>query len=229
MTKTQEKPTVLVEAVASYQRVGDGPGTTWAQWVLAEATADRVIEDWTLCGEWQASWVQVVVFTFQVRMPANEAGEIASEVAMELAVNTAERIVGESDVQVLGLKVIDSWYVVVTRQDYDGSPWHDGDVVIGPFDTEEQAEEHAQDSADVQDWCYGEAKAKRYIVDDVFWTQTPQVPAHGINAPVMPDPEPDIIRFAAACFLHSSDPYDLDLRALAAALGEDPDSVEAIQ
>lgn len=81
------------------------------------------------------------------------------------------------------------WYVVIERCESDMKPWHDGDIVIGPFDTEEAAAAHGQDSLDVEDWVTSEAKSKGYTVDDVYWTQDPEIPAHGINAPVLGDSE----------------------------------------
>lgn len=81
-----------------------------------------------------------------------------------------------------------AYYIHILRQTYDGEPFPEGDVVIGPFEGiggKARAIEHMNNSTDVEDWCYGEAKAKRYIVDDVYVKKTPRpVPAHGINAPV---------------------------------------------
>lgn len=78
------------------------------------------------------------------------------------------------------------WYVVVERSnipEYNDTEWED--VVIGPFDTEEAAMTHAQDSADVLDWCYGEAKVAQYNVDDVYITAEPEIPSYGVILPVL--------------------------------------------
>jgi hypothetical protein len=72
------------------------------------------------------------------------------------------------------------WYVEIVRDECEN-------VLIGPFDTQEAATEHAQNSADVEDWCYGEAKAKGYTVDNVLIVENPTlIPSYGINAPVYP-------------------------------------------
>lgn len=76
------------------------------------------------------------------------------------------------------------WYVVVEREEHDGTEWHGGNVVIGPFETEQEAGEYAQNSLDVEDWTYGEAKAQGYVAGEVFWTDSPTIPAHGVNAPI---------------------------------------------
>lgn len=95
-----------IEAVAHYQRVGDGPGIDWAGIVLSEAAVRGEIDhSWTVFGEWQQSWVQVLVFTYRFEMVGDEDGVPATDVA-EQSLDRAERIVGESDVQVLGFKVV---------------------------------------------------------------------------------------------------------------------------
>lgn len=83
-----------------------------------------------------------------------------------------------------------SWYVVITRDEYidypkslETKPMED--VVIGPFEEEEAAISHMEDSADVEDWCYGEAKAKNYTVDDVYVAEDPTFPSYGVNAPIL--------------------------------------------
>lgn len=86
-------------------------------------------------------------------------------------------------------QTVKPWYVVVERDEWDGSAWHGGDVVIGPFDTEEAARAHAEDSVDVLDWLTGEAKAQGYVGGDVTWTQEPEIPPHGVNAPVRTESE----------------------------------------
>ena len=78
-----------------------------------------------------------------------------------------------------------SWYVEIVR----GVPFED--ILIGPFDTQEAARKHMDDSADVEDWCYGEAKAEGYIVEDVFVIENPDsIPSYGVNAPVYPVYQP---------------------------------------
>ena len=72
------------------------------------------------------------------------------------------------------------WYVVVVRE-----PEPFEDVVIGPFEEEESARKRMNESIDVEDWCYTEAKAKGYIVDDVYITQNPAIPSYGVNEPVI--------------------------------------------
>lgn len=77
------------------------------------------------------------------------------------------------------------WYVVVQRSnipEYNDTEWED--IVIGPFEAHDAAMEHMQDSDDVDDWCYGEAKAKGYNVDDCYVTDNPTIPSYGINAPL---------------------------------------------
>ena len=78
------------------------------------------------------------------------------------------------------------WYVEIVRynEDPDGEQFEN--VLIGPFDNEGDAEEHC-DSADVEDWCYGEAKQKGYTVDDVKIVHNPTlIPSYGVNTPVYP-------------------------------------------
>lgn len=78
-----------------------------------------------------------------------------------------------------------SWYVEIVRRE----PFED--ILIGPFDTQEEAQEHSDNSADVEDWCYGEAKAAGYIVEDVFVIENPEtIPSYGVNAPVFPVYQP---------------------------------------
>jgi hypothetical protein len=79
-----------------------------------------------------------------------------------------------------------SWYVVVERSnipEYNDTQWED--IVIGPFDTQEEAVTHMDDSLDVEDWMYGEAKAKQYNADGAFVTQNPDIPSYGVNAPIL--------------------------------------------
>lgn len=74
------------------------------------------------------------------------------------------------------------WYVEIVRWEEEFE-----NILIGPFETEEKANEHAQDSTDVEDWCIDEAKAKGYTVDDVLVVKDPtQIPSYGVNAPVYP-------------------------------------------
>ena len=80
------------------------------------------------------------------------------------------------------------WYIVIERSnipEYNDTQWEQ--IVIGPFDDEKVAIEHMNYSMDVEDWCYGEAKAKQYNVDDVYVVPADQVdiPSYGINAPVL--------------------------------------------
>lgn len=78
-----------------------------------------------------------------------------------------------------------SWYVQIERSnipEYNDTQWEP--IVIGPFDTEDEALKHLQDSLDVEDWCYHEAKAKQYNCDDAFVTEVPDIPSYGVNAPV---------------------------------------------
>lgn len=78
------------------------------------------------------------------------------------------------------------WYIVVERSnipEYNNTEWEQ--IVIGPFDNEQKCWDHMQDSMDVEDWCYGEAKDKQYNVDEVYMTQTPDIPSYGLNAPIL--------------------------------------------
>lgn len=79
------------------------------------------------------------------------------------------------------------WYVVVEREGLEGQPWAGGDVVIGPFSTEAEASEYANDSLDVLDLLTEEAKFQGYVAGDVFWTQEPTMPAHGPTTPTYDD------------------------------------------
>lgn len=80
------------------------------------------------------------------------------------------------------------WYVEIVRSnipEYNDTEWEN--ILIGPFEDQAKAIEHADMSADVEDWCYGEAKAKGYNVDDVLIVCNPTlIPSYGINAPVYP-------------------------------------------
>jgi hypothetical protein len=78
------------------------------------------------------------------------------------------------------------WYVEIVRYSDDESEEFEN-ILIGPFDTEEAADEHAQFSTDVEDWVTDEAKQKGYTVDDVLIVHNPTlIPSYGINAPVYP-------------------------------------------
>lgn len=73
------------------------------------------------------------------------------------------------------------WYVEIVRDE----PFEN--ILIGPFTTKKSAAHHAEMSADVEDWCTGEAKAKGYTVDDVKIVENPtRIPSYGVNAPVYP-------------------------------------------
>lgn len=103
-----EGPVALAEAVVHYQRCGDGPGVTWAQHVLAHAAGEEdITDDWSIYGAWQAGWVEVIVFTFRTHVPCDDEGGVPYEDLHEWLTEMAAEIVGESDVQVLGVKVID--------------------------------------------------------------------------------------------------------------------------
>lgn len=87
-----------------------------------------------------------------------------------------------------------AWYIVVERSnipEYNDTQWED--VVIGPFDTEDEAIEHMDNSADVEDWCYGEAKAKQYNVDNCYVTADDdvEIPSYGVNAPIFSEEKED--------------------------------------
>lgn len=74
------------------------------------------------------------------------------------------------------------WYVEIVRYEEEFE-----NILIGPFDTEAAADEHAQFSTDVEDWVTDEAKQKGYTVDDVLIVHNPTlIPSYGINAPVYP-------------------------------------------
>jgi hypothetical protein len=73
------------------------------------------------------------------------------------------------------------WYIQIERSTMDLEYMEP--IVIGYFLKEETATRHL-DSADVDDWCMGEAKAKKYIVEDCFLTQNPDIPSYGINRPI---------------------------------------------
>jgi hypothetical protein len=77
------------------------------------------------------------------------------------------------------------WYIVIERSnipEYNDTEWED--VVVGPFEAKEDAIKHMDYSMDIEDWCYGEAKAKQYNCDGAFVTDKPVIPSYGINAPV---------------------------------------------
>ena len=77
------------------------------------------------------------------------------------------------------------WYIQIERSnipEYNDTEWED--VVVGPFDTQDEAIKHMDDSLDIEDWTYAEAKDKQYNVDNVFVTDSPNVPSYGVNAPV---------------------------------------------
>lgn len=73
------------------------------------------------------------------------------------------------------------WYVQIDRSELDLTEKEP--VVIGPFKSKAAARKHMHDSADVDDWCYGEAKASKYVVEDCYITQTPTIPSYGVNPP----------------------------------------------
>lgn len=89
------------------------------------------------------------------------------------------------------------WFVVITRGNLDDSEDMEP-IVIGPFETEPEAGAHMEDSTDVEDWCTTEAKSAGYIVDDCFVTNTVAIPSHGINAPVLDEPEEPTMEDAVA-------------------------------
>lgn len=76
------------------------------------------------------------------------------------------------------------WYIQIDRQTLDQQPMEP--LVIGPWRDEEKekAEDHLQNSLDMEDWLYAEAKASHYVADDAYLTKTPDVPSYGINPPV---------------------------------------------
>lgn len=73
------------------------------------------------------------------------------------------------------------WYIQIDRSNLDLS--FKEPIVIGPFDDEASADEHLQNSLDVEDWVTLEAKTSSYIVEDAFLTQDPKIPSYGVNAP----------------------------------------------
>ena len=76
------------------------------------------------------------------------------------------------------------WFIVIERAnipEYNDTQWEQ--IVVGPFDDPKRCEDHMNYSMDIEDWCYGEAKAKQYNVDHVYMTQTPDIPSYGINRP----------------------------------------------
>lgn len=101
--------TVLkMQALAHYQRSGDGPADVWARHRLDWATTSSdILLGGDVVGEWQACWVQVVVFTFEFAVTAGCDDGAEYLVTQALATSLAEHIVGEADVQVLGLKLLD--------------------------------------------------------------------------------------------------------------------------
>lgn len=106
--RVTDGPVALVEAVVCYHRVGDGPGVDWAEAVLRHAESEEDIEPgWAVVGEWSRVWVQTIVFTFRVHMPCDEDGAVPAVEALDWAHQMASVIVGESDVQVLGVKVVE--------------------------------------------------------------------------------------------------------------------------
>lgn len=79
------------------------------------------------------------------------------------------------------------WYVEIVRYNDDPDGEQFENILIGPFDTEQAADDHAQFSTDVEDWVTDEAKQKGYTVDDVKIVQNPTlIPSYGVNAPVYP-------------------------------------------
>ncbi len=80
------------------------------------------------------------------------------------------------------------WFIVIERSnipEYNDTEWEQ--IVIGPFDDEQICYTYMNDSMDVEDWGYGEAKAKQYNCDEVYMTQTPDIPSYGINWPLEDD------------------------------------------
>lgn len=101
-----EGPRTMVEALVIYQRMGDGTGTAWAHQVLGHAEGEGDLDGWAVLGEWQAGWVQVIAFTIQLVMPCAADGALDYTTARDWAHQMAAHVVGEDDVQVLGLKPV---------------------------------------------------------------------------------------------------------------------------
>lgn len=80
-----------------------------------------------------------------------------------------------------------SWFIVITRTDMDHKDLDP--IVIGPFEDQDEAVEHMDNSMDVEDWLTGEAKESGYIVDDCYLDQDVPAPPMGYNEPVMDDDE----------------------------------------
>lgn len=94
---------MTLEAVAHYVWCGDGTPEDWAEAALCRARVDGSIEAGTVLGQWMGGHLPVVLFTFRYSLTMDT---IPWDEAKALAVNLAEHIVGEADVQVLGLKYV---------------------------------------------------------------------------------------------------------------------------
>lgn len=80
-----------------------------------------------------------------------------------------------------------NWYILIERTDMQLNEIDP--IVIGPFDDEDAATKHMDNSMDVEDWLGDEAKEQQYIVDDIRVRQDVPPPPLGYNAPVMDDDE----------------------------------------
>lgn len=107
---------MVVEAVAQYVRCGEGSANQWVADLLVEAEergdilpTPRYTELWPdgrIIGEWSTGSLPVVLFTFRFGIARHPTNGLHHPEALALADSLAQAIVGESDVQVLGLKAV---------------------------------------------------------------------------------------------------------------------------
>lgn len=97
---------MTLEAVAHYVWCGDGTPEEWAEAALCRARVGHVIESGTVLGQWMGGHLPVVLFTFRYSIARHPDNGVNFDEAKALAVNLAEAIVGETDVQVLGVKYV---------------------------------------------------------------------------------------------------------------------------
>lgn len=96
----------MFEAVAQYVYCGDPVPVEWMSGRLDQAEERGDIHDGAVLGQWMGGHLPTVLFTFRYSLARHPDNGVNFDEAMLLAVNLAESIVGESDVQVLGLKAV---------------------------------------------------------------------------------------------------------------------------
>lgn len=98
---------VYVDTVVEYPYCGDLPPGEWMHQRLdaAEQRGEIVEETPSVYGDWMGGWLPVIVFAFTFEMPAVDGG-IGFAEAKARAEELAAQVVGESDVRVIGVKVV---------------------------------------------------------------------------------------------------------------------------